>query len=411
MLPLLQILERIKSGLLTPDSAFRLSLEAIAAREAEVGAFAYLDRDARPSGRGLLNGIAVGVKDIIDTADMPTAMGSAIYAGWRPRADAPIVSALKRAGATVIGKTTTTAFASTDPTETRNPHERSHTPGGSSAGSAAAVGAGMVPLALGTQTGGSVIRPAAYCGTAAIKPSFRLLPTVGVKTFAWTLDTLGLFGARVEDVAIALAIVSGRPMPVEAPAKPRIGVVTQDFAGVPDRSAAAALERAALLLSQSGAEIWDVKLPPSFAEAWHVHGIIQDFEAKQALAWEYDHHREAIAPNVRGALDRAQDIEAGTYDDARRCANRARRDAKELFAELDAVITYPAPGAAPAGHGSTGDPRYNRLWTLLGTPCVNVPGLVWEGGLPVGVQVIAPFARDHVALAIGQVLERAHNRG
>jgi Asp-tRNA(Asn)/Glu-tRNA(Gln) amidotransferase A subunit family amidase len=408
MLSLVDLLRRIESGALTPDGAFRLSDEAIAEREGEVGAFVYLDPNAKPSGRGPLNGIAVGVKDIIDTAEMPTEMGSQIYAGWTPRADAPVVSALKRAGATVIGKTTTTAFASTDPTATRNPHLPGHTPGGSSAGSAAAVGAGLIPLALGTQTGGSVIRPAAYCGTAAIKPSFRLIPTVGVKCFAWTLDTVGLFAAGVPDVALALELVSGRPMPLNAPAKPRIGVVTQDFAGVPDPAAGRALERAALLLSQAGAEIWDVKPPASFAEAWEAHGTIQDFEAKHALAWEYDHHHDAIAPNVRAALDAAQAITGGAYDDARRLANRARRDTKELFAELDAVITYPAPGAAPRGHGSTGDPRYNRLWTLLGTPCVNVPGLVWEAGLPVGVQVIAPFARDALALSIAQVLERAH---
>ena len=408
MLSLVDLLGRIASGALTPESAFRLSLEAIAAREGELGAFAHLDRNARPSGRGPLNGIAVGVKDIIDTADMPTGMGSAIYAGWRPKADAAIVSALKRAGATVIGKTTTTAFASSDPTETRNPHRSSHTPGGSSAGSAASVGAGMVPLALGTQTGGSVIRPAAYCGTAAIKPSFRLIPTIGVKCYAWTLDTVGLFAAGVADVALALELVSGRPMPIEPIAKPRIGVVTQDFAGPAEPAAVAALERAALLLSQNGAEIWDVKPPAAFAEAWAAHGTIQDFEARQALAWEYDHHHDAIAPLVRGSLDNAQRIGAAAYDDARRVANRARRDTKELFAELDAVITYAAPGAAPAGHGSTGDPRYNRLWTLLGTPCVNVPALVQDGGLPVGVQVIAPVARDHIALGVARIIERAH---
>jgi Asp-tRNA(Asn)/Glu-tRNA(Gln) amidotransferase A subunit family amidase len=408
MLSLVDLLNRIKSGALTPEGAFRLSLEAIASRESEVGAFAYLDREARASGRGPLNGLAVGIKDILDTADMPTGMGSPIYAGWRPKADAPVVSALKRAGATVIGKTTTTAFASLDPTETRNPHDPSHTPGGSSAGSAAAVGAGMVPLAIGTQTGGSVIRPAAFCGTAAIKPSFRLIPTVGVKTFAWTLDTVGLFAAGVADLALGLELVTGRSMALDAPAKPRIGIVTQDFAGEPDREAAAALERAALLLSQAGAEVWDVRLPPSFADAWAAHGTIQDFEAKLALEWEYRHHRDAIAPKVRAQLDAAQAITPAAYDDARRLANRARRDAKELFAELDVVVTYPAPGAAPEGLGSTGDARYNRLWTLLGTPCVNVPGLVRAGKLPVGVQVIAPFARDQQALAIAQVLERVN---
>jgi Asp-tRNA(Asn)/Glu-tRNA(Gln) amidotransferase A subunit family amidase len=229
-----------------------------------------------------------------------------------------------------------------------------------------------------------------------------------VKTFAWTLDTVGLFAAGVADLAVGLELVSGRSIALDAPAKPRIGIVTQDFAGEPDREAAAALERAALLLSQAGAEVWDVRPPPSFADAWAAHGTIQDFEAKLALGWEYAHHRDAIAPKVCAQLDAAQAITPAAYDDARRLANRARRDAKELFAELDVVVTYPAPGAAPEGLGSTGDARYNRLWTLLGTPCVNVPGLVRAGKLPVGVQVIAPFARDQQALAIAQVLERVN---
>ena len=407
MLSLVDIVGRIRSGALTPEAAIRASLDAVAAREEEVGAFVHLDRDAKPSGHGPLNGIAVGVKDIIDTADMPTGMGSPIYAGWRPRADAPVVSALKRAGATILGKTTTTPFAFSDPTATRNPHAPEHTPGGSSAGSAAGVGAGMVPLALGTQTGGSVIRPAAFCGAAAVKPSFRLLPTVGVKPFAWTLDTVGLFGAGVADLAFGLSVLSGRAMPLELPAIPRVGVVTQDFAGEPDGPAAQALERAATLLSQAGAEIRDVTPPASFAAAWAAHPTIQDFEAKLALGWEYDTHREALPTNLRAALDAAQAIGADSYDDARRLANRARRDTKELFAELDAVVTYPAPGPAPRGLGSTGDPRYNRLWTMLGTPCVNVPALLHTGGLPVGVQVIAPFARDAVALAVALALEKA----
>ncbi len=158
-------------------------------------------RTSARASAGPLRGIAVGIKDIIDTADFPTEMGSPIYRGFRPRADAPVVMMLKQAGATIIGKTTTTAFAANDPTPTLNPHNHGHTPGGSSSGSAAAVAAGMIPLALGTQTGGSVIRPASFCGVAAIKPSFRLLPTVGVKCFSWTLDTVGLFAAGVEDLA------------------------------------------------------------------------------------------------------------------------------------------------------------------------------------------------------------------
>src|SRR5262249_31560742 len=201
-------------------------------QEKSIGAFVCRAKNPRTQTKGPLRGIAVGVKDIIDTADMPTEMGSKIYRGHQPRADAPVVMLLKQAGATVAGKTTTTAFAANDPTATLNPRHHGHTPGGSSSGSAAAVGAGMIPLAVGTQTGGSVIRPASYCGVAAIKPSYRLLPTVGVKCFSWTLDTVGLYAAGVEDVARALSAMTRRsellPRAVSAP---RIGLVTQDCAG------------------------------------------------------------------------------------------------------------------------------------------------------------------------------------
>ena len=209
----------------------------------------------RAQSAGPLRGIAVGIKDIIDTADLPTEMGSPIYRGFRPRADAPVVMMLKQAGATVAGKTTTTAFAANDPTATLNPRNTDHTPGGSSSGSAAAVAAGMIPLALGTQTGGSVIRPASFCGVAAIKPSFRMLPTVGVKCFSWTLDTVGLFAAGVEDLAQGLSAMTGRAelrlgAAIETP---RIGVVTQDFAGAPEAAGAEALRIAAKAAERAGA--------------------------------------------------------------------------------------------------------------------------------------------------------------
>src|SRR5215207_1376682 len=188
MISLLDILRRIDAGDATPQDAIRAAHDAIGRADDAIRAFVHVDASARAGAEGPLCGIAVGVKDIIDTADMPTEMGSPIYAGWRPKADAPVVAALKRASATVVGKTATTAFAFLDPAATRNPRNLDHTPGGSSSGSAAAVAAGMVPLAIGTQTGGSVIRPASFCGVAAIKPSFRLIPTVGVKTFSLTLD-------------------------------------------------------------------------------------------------------------------------------------------------------------------------------------------------------------------------------
>lgn len=407
MLFLTDILRRIDAGALTPQGAIRAAHDAIAIGDDDVRAFVHVDATARTGAGGPLAGIAVGIKDIMDTADMPTEMGSSIYAGWRPKADAAVVAALRRAGATPIGKTATTAFAYLDPTETRNPRNLGHTPGGSSSGSAAAVAAGMVPLALGTQTGGSVIRPASFCGVAAIKPSFRLVPTVGIKTFSWSLDTVGLFAATVADLAFALAAMTGRSdlRTEDAPGALRIGVVTQDFAGDPESDGEAALDHAIRAAERAGATVRRVPLPGILAKAWDIHPPLQDFEARQALAWEYAAHRDALPPLLGGLLDDAQGIEAATYDDARRTANQARAALREVFAAVDVLLTYSAPGAAPATLDATGSARFNRLWTLMGVPCVNVPGFVNGSGLPVGVQVIAPFGRDRLALAAAQFLE------
>jgi Asp-tRNA(Asn)/Glu-tRNA(Gln) amidotransferase A subunit family amidase len=218
MMSLAELQRRVDSGDLSADAAITQSLEAIGAHDKTIGAFVCRNEAVRAANAGPLRGIAVGIKDIIDTADFPTQMGSKIYSGWQPRADAPVVMMLKQAGASIVGKTTTTAFASVDPTATLNPRNPDHTPGGSSSGSAAAVAAGMIPLALGTQTGGSVIRPASFCGVAAIKPSFRLLPTVGVKCYSWTLDTVGLFAAGVQDLARGLSALTNRSELLQAAA-------------------------------------------------------------------------------------------------------------------------------------------------------------------------------------------------
>lgn len=410
MMSLLDLVRRIDSGELTPAAALGQTRAAIAEREGEIGAFVEIDDEVQAAGHGPLRGVAVGVKDIIDVAGSPTRMGSPIYADWRPLADAPVVSAMKRAGAVPIGKTTTTAFAFLDPTQTRNPHNLAHTPGGSSAGSAAAVGAGMIPLALGTQTGGSIIRPASYCGTAAIKPSARLLPTVGVKCFSWTLDTVGLFAARIEDVAYALAAMTGRSAlrvdGREAGAL-RIGVTRQEFAGAATAAGDDALTRAARACEKHGAVVTSYDLPTECGDAFEIHGIIQDFEVAQALAWEYDHFRDALPPILRSALDGASSVEPAAYDAARRTARKARGAMKDVFSQIDVLLTLSAPGPAPLGHGSTGDSRFNRLWTLLGVPCVSVPGLTCDAGMPIGIQVIAPFGRDDRALLAAAFVERA----
>ncbi|MDE5444750.1 amidase [Bradyrhizobium sp. CSA207] len=409
MISLADLQRRIESGELSPDAAIAQSLAAIETKEKDVHAFVRRDTSAKAQGSGPLRGIAVGIKDIIDTADFPTEMGSQIYRGWQPRSDAPVVMMLKRAGATIIGKTTTTAFASRDPTLTLNPHNLGHTPGGSSSGSAAAVGAGMIPLALGTQTGGSVIRPAAYCGTAAIKPSFRMLPTVGVKCYSWALDTVGLFGARAEDLARGLLAMTGRTefSGIVAAKSPRIGVVRQEFAGAVEPAAEQGLQAVIKAAERAGASVQTIDLPEAVQEAWRIHPIVQDFEAHRALAWEFSEHHDEIAPMLRASLDATVGLTPNEYDEARRISRRGRRELGALFEGIDVLLTYSAPGTAPAKElASTGDPRYNRLWTLMGNPCVNVPVLKVDG-LPIGVQVIARFGNDPGALAAAWFLEDA----
>jgi Asp-tRNA(Asn)/Glu-tRNA(Gln) amidotransferase A subunit family amidase len=412
MISLADLQRRIESGELSADAAIAQSVEAINGREKTVGAFVCRAENPRAASAGPLRGIAVGIKDIMDTADFPTEMGSPIYRGWRPRADASVVMMLKQAGATIVGKTTTTAFAANDPTATLNPHNPGHTPGGSSSGSAAAVGAGMIPLALGTQTGGSVIRPASFCGVAAIKPTYRLLPTVGVKCFSWTLDTVGLFAAGVGDLAHGLAAMTGRPelLPGAAMSAPRIGVVMQDFAGEPEAAGAEAVRIAARAAEKAGATVRALNLPEVVAEAWRIHPTVQDFEAHQAFAWEYREKYDAMPPLLRGRLDESKGTTAVEYDAARVVADRARAALAAIFEDVDVLLTLSAPGAPPKGLSSTGDPRFNRLWTLMGVPCVNVPAYVAEGGLPVGVQVIARFGDDAGALKAARFVEEALKR-
>ncbi|MGH1574712.1 amidase family protein [Methylobacterium sp. P31] len=411
MLSLLSLRARIDAGSLTPDGAIRLCREAIAAREPEIGAVVSLDEAPAVPVSGPLAGIAFGVKDVIDTAELPTQMGSEIYEGWRPKADAPAVAGLRALGGVALAKTTTTAFAFMDPTQTRNPNAPGRTPGGSSAGSAAAAAAGMLPLALGTQTGGSVIRPAAFCGAVGVKPSFRLLPTVGVKCFSWSLDTLGLFAAGAADAAHALALLADRPQ-IERfdGSAPRIGILVPDFCAAPEPEGLAALKAAARAAEGAGSQVVPLTLPGLYAEAFALHGMIQDYEGIRALAWEYAHHRDALTPLLRAQLDAAVDIPSEAYDAARRLVRRARRGFREMLAEqgVDVILTLPAPGAAPEGYETTGDSRFNRLWTLLGVPCVTVP--VPNDAAPLGVQVIAAFGDDGRALAAARFVEQALGR-
>jgi len=418
MLSALDLARRVEAGELSPTAVIDLCARSIAAREPEIGAFAALDIDgacqrASSAAAALttteLRGLPVGIKDIIDTADLPTEYGSPIYRGNRPGADAAVVAMVRRVGGLLLGKTVTTELAHMQPAGTRNPVNPEHTPGGSSSGSAAAVAAGMVPIALGTQTGGSVIRPAAFCGIAGFKPSYRLIPTVGVKCFSWHLDTVGLFAAGVADVAFAAAAITGRDLRVErqAPAPPRIGIVRGDLWPQASADMQAAIEAAVRAATVAGARIEEVNLPPILAEAWRAHPTIQDYEAYRALAYEYDHHRDRIAHPTRALLDAAASITADAYDAARRTTRLARQALSDVMSDCDVLVTPSAPGAAPRSLSSTGSPIFNRLWTLMGTPVVNVPGLVDPDQLPLGVQVVGRFGRDRATLEAALFLEKA----
>jgi Asp-tRNA(Asn)/Glu-tRNA(Gln) amidotransferase A subunit family amidase len=293
------------------------------------------------------------------------------------------------------------------PSPTRNPHNPAHTPGGSSSGSAAAIAAAMVPIALGTQTAGSVIRPAAFCGVAGFKPSYRLIPLVGVKDVAWHLDTAGLFGAGVADVALVAASILDRDLRVDrtVPAAPRIALTRTHL--WPQASAAMqnAVETAARIAQAAGAKVSELTLPPLLKDAYEAQFVIQDYEAFRSLAFEYDRHRDLIGQQLCEQLDRAASVSADAYDAARRTASRARQLLADAMAEHDVILTPSAPGAAPRG-SATGDPMFNRLWTLMGAPCVNIPGF-YENDLPLGIQIVGRFGRDRAALEAARFVEQA----
>ncbi|WP_293858843.1 amidase [uncultured Alsobacter sp.] len=410
MISLLSILADIDAGRTSPERSLSEAQRRIAAEDGSLHAFASVapERAFAPRRPGPLLGIAVGIKDIIDTADLPTEMGCpSIWGGWQPRADAPVVGLVKAAGGVVAGKTVTTALAQLDPSPTLNPHDPARTPGGSSSGSAAAVAAGLVPLALGTQTGGSVIRPASFCGVAAVKPSFRLIPTVGVKTQAWTLDTVGLFAATVADCAFALAAISGRDLAVDRePGAPAIGIVRPSFGGAASPQARSAIATAAAAAERAGCRVVDIDLPAVMADAFEAAAVIGAYEMRVSYDWEFVNRKDDLPPVLRAALERADGLRPYDYDQARGRARRARTAVRSIFEEagVDVFVTYASDGVAP-GRETTGDPRFNRLWTLLGVPCVNVPGIRTRSGLPLGLQVVAPFARDQRALTAAALLE------
>jgi Asp-tRNA(Asn)/Glu-tRNA(Gln) amidotransferase A subunit family amidase len=411
--------QEIAAGRLTAEALTTACLDRIAAREAVVGAWHYLDRDAALAAarqrdseppRGPLHGIPIAVKDLIDTVDMPTGYGSPIYEGHRPAADAACVALARAAGAIVIGKTVTTEFACFTAGKTANPHNPAHTPGGSSSGSAAAVGDGMVPLAFGSQTAGSTIRPAAYCGCIGYKPSFGMIQRAGVKALADSLDTIGVMARTVEDAAFFTGIIAGRPalrdvrMP-EAP--PRFGLYRTPMWGEAEPSTIAALDRARGALERAGAWIAEIVVPPEHQTLTAAQGTVMGFELVRALAYERLNHSAQLSPRLAQLLDQGMTVGADAYESAlaETLVAGARLDA--FFGPCDAMLVPAAPGEAPPGLGYTGDPVFNRMWTLLGTPCLTLPAVWGDSGLPTGVQLVGRIGDDARLMAAGLFLERA----
>ena len=406
------IRDAIEAGALTPEQALKTCFDRIAEIETQLHAFTHLaDQDVlleqQKNVSGPLKGIAIGVKDIFDTFDMPTRHGSPIYKNNQPPTDSALVAMARALGGAIIGKTVTTEFAFFSPGSTVNPHDSAYSPGGSSSGSAAAVAAGMVPVALGTQTGGSIIRPAAFCGVAGYKPSFRLVPHIGVKPFSWSLDTSGFFAASMTDVAAFAAAILGRDLEIiSVPPKMRIGIYRSSTFDEASTEMQNALEKAAATLSAHGAKIIDLSEATELTDARDIHAIIQNYEGARAMADEYARHKDQLSPTLIQALEHGRAISPQVYDDARRTARIARRTSAKLFDEVDILLAPSAPGIAPLGHDTTGSPIFNKLWTLLGNPCVNIAALNCpKTNMPLGLQAIGAFGNDKMTLSCSAAIE------
>lgn len=406
----------LSQGALAPDALARETLAVIHDEDAELRAFVCtLAADAAAAQalklRGPLAGLPVAVKDIFDTRDLPTAYGSTLYPPRPAASDAGVVSALRHAGALVIGKSSTTEFAYLHPTVTRNPAAPGRTPGGSSAGSAAAVAAGLVLLAVGTQTGGSVIRPASYCGVVGYKPSFGWLPTSGLKCFSWSLDTVGLFARNVPDVAWFAQALCGRALAVEEAAASRPLVVgvpqTYPWQGLSANAAAALAHGMRALEAVPGVEVRPCTLPDWASTAFEAHPAVQGYEAARCLSWEFDNGPAQLSAVLRDYLTAAREIPSAAYEAAQACSALARIEAQTWLRGFDAVLTPSAPDEAPIGYASTGPSTFNRAWTLLGVPCISVPGATGSSGAPIGLQMIAPHGADAQLLRAARRLELA----
>lgn len=415
-LPAWQAVRQLARRELRAEDLARACLDRVAERDAAVHAFAHIDADAvlaqareldAGAVRGPLHGVPLGVKDLIDTADLPTAYGSIIYTGHRPAADAAAVALCRAAGALVFGKTVSTEFAFFQPGATCNPNQLEHTPGGSSSGSAAAVADLMLPLALGTQTAGSIIRPAAFCGVVGYKPSFGRVPRTGVKGLSDALDVVGGFARNVRDVALLGAVLTGDARMLEladmdSAAAPRIGVCLTPDAAQFDADTQRAFDSASAILAPLAARFAPTVWPADLPDLVRLQKALMSFEMTRALSHERRRHRDQLSAHLTALFDVGDAISGAQHVEHMAQTARAQRSVEALFDGFDVLLAPSAIGEAPRGLAATGDPLFCRGWTLLGLPCIHLPFMVGRHGLPIGLQLVGRFNADHQLLAAAQ---------
>ena len=412
----------IGDGAISSEQLVEACLSHIRAVDDNVQAWAFLDPEyaltqaraldrQRLDGRtiGPLHGVPIAIKDIFDTADMPTEFGSPIHAGRTPSRDATAVALLRGAGAVIMGKAVTTEFAFLSPGKTRNPHNREHTPGGSSSGSAASVAAHMVPLAIGSQTAGSTIRPASYCGVVGFKPTHGLISRHRVSPLSRTLDHVGLFARTIDDVALlAEQLVAYDENDPDTQARARIpfsSISAEEpplapmfaFIKTPmwQRADDDSKEGFAEIVEQLGAQVEEVELFPSAQDAWQWHQTIMGAEVAHNFEREWQNSRALLSEQLRAQIERGREVRAMDYQRALKQIAPLHDSFVELFEQrYDAILTPAAPSAAPKGLTSTGDPSFCTLWTLCGMPCITLPLLQNREALPIGVQLVGPRGDD-----------------
>lgn len=413
-----EIVAAVGSGRTTCEAVTRACLDRVAERDPQVQAWQYIDPDKaiaeagardRSNKRGPLIGVPFTVKDIIDTSDMPTEYGSPIYVGHQPKADAACVALSRKAGGVLLGKAVTTEFANFHPSKTHNPLDLTRTPGGSSSGSAAAVADHMVALSIGSQTSGSTVRPASFCGVFGYRPTFGDLRCAGIKEAAGSLDTLGLIARSIEDIALYRDVLLDiEPVPIAADVRaPRVGFCRTHLWSLLEPSTQDLFENAAQRVAGAGAKVSDVELPKDFEGIPDAHRLISGFEFSRNFAWEIEHHWEKISETLRnGRIKDGLSCSYESYLESRALAERCRQLIAPILEKYDVLLTACATGEAPVGLNSTGNAKLALIWTTTYVPAVSVPVFKGPNGMPIGAYLIGKRNRDRELFAFARWIYR-----